>query len=199
MSLRPPQPSTAQTVDYLESLPDELLLPLLEKIPLSELSRLCRVSTRISGLCRDWTLWTHRAVRELHVSPAQFRQTTLTDPRQRYRQIQQAQQEAIEAVSRGQLARLQAALPNLYLPKPELSKFISELLAMAAKGPENTMKNISILLIEFAKKQLDWDVDLQHAIDNAETVGNYGMYVFLESQWQEQLNYFFLTATRPLR
>jgi hypothetical protein len=198
-SLRSVPASTLTNVDYLNSLPDELLLPILQTLPLQDLGRLCRVSNRLTDLCRDWNFWADRARREFNVPRNEFRKTTLMSPQERYVEVEQiyqarqAEKEAADAVTAGNHNQLLTALQHLSPRFTNLSEFITELLAIAAKrGDVSSLGS----LIDFAQERLNWNVDLQPALDNAETTGNYPVYEVLERQQQDQLNHFLHQAAR---
>lgn len=184
-------PSTSLNMNYLESLPDELLLPILQEVPIQNLGRLCRVSRRLAGLCQDWTFWANRAARDFHFPRERFRQTTLTDPRQRYLQLEpiwkNPTEAAAEAAARGQVHRLDEALEALEYLSPEKIN-VDDLLATAAR---NNRVNVLQYLTDYAENHLNWEVDLQWALDNAETAGHLPAYEFLEQAQQRQAHYLF--------
>jgi hypothetical protein len=78
-----------EPVETLESLPPELLGPILQQLPVPQIVQICHLSSSLSRFCRDWTLWATLANRDFRFPRALFRQTFLTNPGQRYRQIQE--------------------------------------------------------------------------------------------------------------
>jgi hypothetical protein len=193
--------STPLDVNYLQSLPDELLLPILQTLPFQDLGRLCRVSTRLAGLCRDWNFWADRAKQEFNVSRENFFNTTLNinSPQERYvevkqiHQAQQAQHDALVAVTTGNHRKLLDVLDHLDPWVTNLSEFITELLAIAAmRGDTYAMPT----LLRYVEERLDWNVDLQPALDNAETTGHRPIYDILVREQEDQLNYLLKQAAR---
>jgi hypothetical protein len=49
----------AQQIDIgrLESLPPEIVTPILLQLDIFSISYLCRVSTYLSSFCRNWNFW----------------------------------------------------------------------------------------------------------------------------------------------
>lgn len=51
-------------LDYIESLPDEILFNVLVNLGLPDLLNLCQTSRRVYNICQDDTLWYQRIIRE---------------------------------------------------------------------------------------------------------------------------------------
>jgi ankyrin repeat protein len=75
-------------VANLESLPPELVIPIMLKLSVNDIRRLCRVSRYLSSFCQDWRFWAEKAFQEFNFPPELFSQTPLTNPGERYQQIQ---------------------------------------------------------------------------------------------------------------
>jgi ankyrin repeat protein len=74
-------------VSYLESLPLELLYPILLGLKFTDVLQLCQVSSKLTWICRDWVFWTDKAWHDYKFPRDRFDKTQLTDPRERYYQI----------------------------------------------------------------------------------------------------------------
>ena len=51
-------------IDYIESLPDEILFNVLVDLDLTDLLRLCQTSKRVYAICQDDFLWYRRTIKE---------------------------------------------------------------------------------------------------------------------------------------
>lgn len=67
----------------LETLPDELLFDIAIKMDPRSIQRLCRTSTRFSGICDDKYFWTQKLTRDFPDYPI------VGDPKEHYRKISQ--------------------------------------------------------------------------------------------------------------
>jgi uncharacterized protein (UPF0297 family) len=81
-------PPSELSPSYLESLPPEVVTSILLQLPNNEIEQLCNLSTYLASFCRDWNFWALKAKQNLGFPQNLFRETSLPNPRQRYRQIQ---------------------------------------------------------------------------------------------------------------
>lgn len=80
-------------LSYLESLPYEILFSILLDRPVAEISRVCRASSRLAEICRDWNFWADKAKRDFELPRNLFDDTEIEDPRHRYREIESYQKQ----------------------------------------------------------------------------------------------------------
>jgi ankyrin repeat protein len=71
----------------LGSLPPELVIQVLQDLPVSDILSVCESSRYLSSFCQDWDLWAEKARHEFSFPRDQFTQTYLRLPIQRYLQI----------------------------------------------------------------------------------------------------------------
>jgi ankyrin repeat protein len=70
-----------------ESLPPELVIQVLQHLPVSDIIPICESSRYLNSFCHDWTLWAEKARHEFKFPRDQFTQTYLRLPIQRYQQV----------------------------------------------------------------------------------------------------------------
>lgn len=72
----------------LTALPPELLTQILLDLPVTEILRLCRISTRLHALCQSPAFWADKAHHDFNYPPRQFLHNLLGLPVRRYRWVQ---------------------------------------------------------------------------------------------------------------
>jgi ankyrin repeat protein len=77
----------SHTLANLESLPPEVIILVLQDLPVSDILSVCGSSNYLSSFCQDWDLWAEKASHEFNFPRDQFTQTYLRVPIQRYQQI----------------------------------------------------------------------------------------------------------------
>ena len=88
---QPEQPidvTNPDDINYLQSLPYDVLEPILYDLSFHDLLKLCRVSKYFRLFCNDWDFWAYKA-EFMYGFPHQFFENTdEPDPRQRFREIE---------------------------------------------------------------------------------------------------------------
>jgi ankyrin repeat protein len=85
-------------MNYLDSLPIELLSAILIQLSILDLSRLAQVSSSLSVLCRSWDLWADKTQRDFNFPRKLFFRTHLDDPRLQYWQLRHYHQDIKKAL-----------------------------------------------------------------------------------------------------
>jgi ankyrin repeat protein len=81
------QPLVPTDITKLQSLPPEIVTPILLQLPLTDLRRVCQVSTYLRSFCQSWDFWADRAAQEFKFPRNLFKYTTKETPRQHYDEI----------------------------------------------------------------------------------------------------------------
>jgi hypothetical protein len=128
---------------YLNTLPPEVILKIIQDLPAREITSLCQSSQYLNSFCSDWNLWEKKAFADFAFPRNLFKQTTLQLPFQRYLQVRaysyNPDQYLVAAARSGQTQLVDYLLRS---GGHQARTIIDALVAAAANGNNEVVKRL---------------------------------------------------------
>jgi len=71
-------------INYLESLPPEIIFDILLRLPVRDILRFCQISKRLRPFCNEYDLWATKAIRDLNITRNTFDNNINDNPITKY-------------------------------------------------------------------------------------------------------------------